>query len=70
MPRPFGWSDQFCIDELMRRYEKLEERLDALEAFEAQRKKSGIRPKKKPTAQGQVAREKPTVQGQLHALSE
>ena len=52
MPRPFGWSDQFCIDELMRRYEKLEERLDAVEAELAARKKPGRRPKKNPTAQG------------------
>ena len=51
MPRPFGWSDQFCIDELMRRYEKLEERLDAIEAEAAAKKVRG-RPRKKPTAQG------------------
>jgi len=55
MPRPFGWSDQFCIDELMRRYEKLEERLDALEAEAAARKKTGTRPRKKPIAQGMRA---------------
>ena len=54
MPRPFGWSDQFCIDELMRRYEKLEERLDALEAEVAAKKVRG-RPRKKPTAQGMRA---------------
>jgi len=54
MPRPFGWSDQFCIDELLRRYAKLEERLDALEAEAEARKKSGTR-RKKPIAQGMRA---------------
>jgi len=55
MPRPFGWTDQFCIDELMRRYEQLEDRLDALEAEAAERKKTVLRLKKKPTAQGMRA---------------
>ena len=54
MPRPFGWTDRFCIDELMRRYEQLEARLDALEAKAAARKIAENRPKK-PIALGKRA---------------
>jgi len=55
MPRPFGWSDQFCIDELMRRYEDIERRIEALESRKTlSLKNSGAR-SPKPTAQGMRA---------------
>lgn len=52
MSRPYGWSDQFCIDELLRRVEQLERRLDERDAHKLTLKKRSGRSPAKPTAQG------------------
>lgn len=52
MPRPHGWTDQFCIDELLRRTERLADRVETLEEeFMRMQTKSGNR-SQKPTARG------------------
>jgi len=55
MNRPFGWTDQFCIDELLKQVQLLTERVETLEetVMVLSKRSSGRRPSK-PTAQGNL----------------
>ena len=52
MPRPYGWTDKFLIDDLLRRVEQLERRLDERDEHRLTLKKNTGRTPAKPTARG------------------